>query len=207
MHNSSFSFFFAAVAIAAACCTSINLVCGWMWCLCLCVCLVMQSARWSAALRLHWQKAVENNYSKVSAIFMPDVNEEETLHGGKGTWRLCSLWQRLLMAFPQNTNTERDGDYAERERESCLFFDALLTLIVEFNLSTRCTSREYTKCNIISLSLSSTADRRRSRTSSSARLCLFANGCFKYANYFAGFKFQFCNLFQHQNAGNFSCIV
>lgn len=82
-----------------------------------CVCLVMQSARWSAALRLHWQKAVENNYSKVSAIFMPDVNEEETLHGGKGTWRLCSLWQRLLMAFPQNTNTERDGDYAERERE------------------------------------------------------------------------------------------
>lgn len=48
-----------------------------------CVCLVMQSARWSAALRLHWQKAVENNYSKVSAIFMPDVNEEETLDGGK----------------------------------------------------------------------------------------------------------------------------
>lgn len=43
----------------------------------------MQSARWSAALRLYWQKAVENNYSKVSAIFMPDVNEEETLDGGK----------------------------------------------------------------------------------------------------------------------------
>lgn len=100
---------------------------------------------------------------------------------------------------------EREG-----ERETlCLFFDALLTLIVEFNLSTRCTSRECTKCNIISLSAQALKQTvvlvvlRAVPGFACHSLSLFANGSFKFANYFARFKFPFlqlCNLSKHQNA-------
>lgn len=94
---------------------------------------------------------------------MPDVNEEATRRREEEeqkTVKTLQLMAEIVNGFSTKyehrtfllmVTTTRVGE-RETERECCLFFDALLTLIVEFNLSTRCTSRECTKCNIISLS-------------------------------------------------------
>lgn len=73
-------------------------------------------------------KIITRKSAQFSCLMWTKKRRDEGRRRNRRLWRLCSLWQRLLMAFPQNTSTEHSCWWwlrreweRERQRESAVY--------------------------------------------------------------------------------------